>query len=291
MRLCPVRSAEPRAFTLIEVLVVITIIGVLVGLILPAVQAAREAARRIQCTNNLKQIVLAAHGYADIWTTLPRGAYVQRIAAGGGFYDADGKPYTSGSFFLSLLPYLDQGPIYNATNFDVNIYTAINATVSAAGIATLWCPSDSGVGDPQTLPDGSFYDAGPFMMYYTSYKGNLGTWHVGWQPKFNDRLNGLFNADGAVRIDSATDGRSNTIAFGEHTRVILSPADLPDEPAEGDGLCVEPERNAGLCPGRFEPAPGWRQLRVPGWLGPVPRGDDRLLEGRPGHRVTARHRL
>jgi prepilin-type processing-associated H-X9-DG protein len=210
---------------LIELLVVIAVIGVLVGLLLPAVQSAREAARRIQCTNNLKQIALAAHNYDDAWTTLPRGAYLQRFTAGGGFTESNGNPYLSGSFFVSLLPYLEQGPTYHAMNFDVNIYTAINATVSATGIAALWCPSDSGVGEPQSLPDGSFYDPGPFTMYYTSYNGNLGTWHVGWQPKYNDRLNGLFNADGAVRLTSVTDGNSNTLAFGEQSRAILTSAD------------------------------------------------------------------
>jgi prepilin-type N-terminal cleavage/methylation domain-containing protein/prepilin-type processing-associated H-X9-DG protein len=225
MLMCLRRPPLRRGFTLIEVLVVIAVIGVLVGLLLPAVQSAREAARRIQCTNNLKQIALAAHGYADVWATLPRGSYMQRITAGGGVTDADGNPYLSGSFFISLLPYMDQGPMYNAMNFDVNIYTAINATISATGISTLWCPSDPGIGDPQSLPDGDFYDPGPFTMYYTSYKGNLGTWHMRWQLQYNDRLNGLFNADGAVRMSSATDGYSNTIAFAEHTRAILAPAD------------------------------------------------------------------
>jgi prepilin-type N-terminal cleavage/methylation domain-containing protein/prepilin-type processing-associated H-X9-DG protein len=214
-----------RGFTLIELLVVLAVIGVLVGLLLPAVQSAREAARRMQCTNNLKQIALANANYAEIWTTMPRGCFLQRIAAGGGLYDSNGNGYYSGSVFLSLLPYLDQGPAYNAMNFDINLYTTINATVSATGIATLWCPSDSGVDAPRTLPDGMFYDPGPFTMYHTSYAGNLGTWHMGWRPQYNDRLNGLFNCDGAVPLASVTDGWSNTIAFGEHTRAILTPAD------------------------------------------------------------------
>ena len=75
------------------------------------------------------------------------------------------------------------------------------------------------------MPDGSFYDPGPFTMYYTSYAGNFGTWHMGWPPQYNDQLNGLFNADGAVPMASVTDGLSNTMAFGEHARAILAPAD------------------------------------------------------------------
>ena len=143
--------AAGRGFTLIELLVVISIIGVLVGLLLPAVQSAREAARRMQCTNNLKQIVLATHGYIDVWSTLPRGGFLQRISAGSGLYDSTGSPYLSGGVFLGLLPYLEQRPLYDAMNFQVNIFTAINATVSATGIATLWCPSDSGDERPPDL--------------------------------------------------------------------------------------------------------------------------------------------
>jgi prepilin-type N-terminal cleavage/methylation domain-containing protein/prepilin-type processing-associated H-X9-DG protein len=212
-----------RGFTLIELLVVISIIGVLVGLLLPAVQSAREAARRIQCTNNLKQIVLATHSYMDVWSTLPRGGFLQQISAGSGLYDSGGGPYLSGGVFLGLLPYMEQRPLHDAMNYSVNIFTEINATISATGLATLWCPSDYGTSDPQTLPDGDFWDPGQFTMNYTSYAGNFGTWHMGWSPQYNDKLTGLFNADGAVRVASVTDGLSNTIAFGEHAWTINSP--------------------------------------------------------------------
>ena len=214
-----------HGFTLIELLVVLAVIALLVGLLLPAVQAAREAARRMQCANNLKQIALATLNYESVWATLPRSAFLQRVSAGSGYYDSAGHPYISGGVFVLLCPYLDQRPLYDAMNFDLHVWTAINATVSATGISTLWCPSDSGVSDPQTVPDGSFYDPGPFTMYYTSYAGNFGTWHMGWTPQYNDRLNGLFNADGAVCSQSVTDGWSNTFAFGEHARATLTPAD------------------------------------------------------------------
>src|SRR5262245_10714677 len=141
MRMSRIDSADRRAFSLIELLVVISIIGRLIALLLPAVQAAREAARRIQCTNTLKQIALATHAYADIWATLPRGGFLQQISAGSGLYDPAGGPYLSGGVFLGLLPHLEQRPLYDAMNFQVNVFTAINATVSATGIATLWCPS------------------------------------------------------------------------------------------------------------------------------------------------------
>jgi prepilin-type N-terminal cleavage/methylation domain-containing protein/prepilin-type processing-associated H-X9-DG protein len=225
MRSSRIPSVDRRAFTLIELLVVISIIGLLIALLLPAVQAAREAARRVQCTNNLKQIALAALTYESVWATLPRGGFLQQISTGSGLYDPTGAPYLSGGVFLGLLPHLEQKPLYDAMNFQVNLFTAINATVSAAGIATLWCPSDSGTSDRQVVPDGSFYDPGPFAMYYTSYAGNFGTWHMGWRPRYNDQLKGLFVADGAIRMNSVTDGTSNTIAFGEHARTALPPAD------------------------------------------------------------------
>jgi prepilin-type processing-associated H-X9-DG protein len=209
----------------IELLVVISIIGILVGLLLPAVQSAREAARRMQCTNNLKQIVLATHSYEGVWTTLPRGGFVQQAFAGSGLNDPTGGVYLSGGAFLLLIPYLEQRPLYDAMNFQVNIFTAINATISATGLSTLWCPSDPGMSSPRALTDGSFYDPGPFTMYYTSYAGNCGTWSQGWLPQYNGKLNGLFLREGVVPFAAVADGLSNTLAFGEHAQAILPPAD------------------------------------------------------------------
>ena len=126
-----------HAFTLIELLVVLAVIALLVGLLLPAVQAAREAARRMQCANNLKQIALATLNYESVWAALPRDAFLQRVSAGSGYYDSAGNPYVSGGVFVLLCPYLDQRPLYDAMNFDVHVWTAINATISATGLSTL----------------------------------------------------------------------------------------------------------------------------------------------------------
>src|SRR5262245_57100625 len=97
-----------RAFTLIELLVVIAIIAVLITLLLPAVQAAREAARRIQCTNNLKQVGLALHNYHDVNKSLPmQGTFTV------------GSTFTGYSAHTRILPFLEQSNLYNAVNYDV----------------------------------------------------------------------------------------------------------------------------------------------------------------------------
>ena len=138
MRLCTRLKSPKRGFTLIELLVVIAIIAVLIALLLPAVQSAREAARRTQCTNNLKQIGIATHNYLSANNVFPQGIMYQVNP------QAANGCYTSGSWLLAMSQYFEQGNVYNAMNFMVNVYTPQNATVSATGQSMLWCPERFG---------------------------------------------------------------------------------------------------------------------------------------------------
>ncbi|MBI2824034.1 MAG: DUF1559 domain-containing protein [Planctomycetia bacterium] len=129
-------SRPRRGFTLVELLVVIAIIGILIALLLPAVQAAREAARRSQCTNNLKQIGLATHNYADALGRFPEGA----TGCGTGGWHGE-------SAFLLILPYFEQGTVLSTYNFNYRIYdTRVNLTVAGMQFPTFLCPSDDAGG-------------------------------------------------------------------------------------------------------------------------------------------------
>ena len=144
----PSRLRASRGFTLIELLVVIAIIGVLIALLLPAVQAAREAARRAQCINNLKQMGLALHNYHDSTSSLPWGA---------GPWGA-----SDWSMHVMLLPFIEQGPLYNATNFAAGMaFNGANVATWQAVISGYQCPSDP---DRLTWADG-----------HLNYHGNAGS--------------------------------------------------------------------------------------------------------------------
>jgi prepilin-type processing-associated H-X9-DG protein len=193
-------------------LVVLTVIGVLVALLLPAIQAAREAARRSQCTNNLKQIALAALNYSETEGTFPVFNYYV-ISDGWG----DG-----GSVHSRLLPYLDQRPLYNSINFDRSTFRAANSTAAAVGVGTLWCPSDPDVASISEIPpDQPWGDYS--RVAHTSYACNLGpigapAWQQeAWMLGAFETVNCYLPGGCGVSVSPAqfTDGLSNTILLSE----------------------------------------------------------------------------
>ena len=212
----PRRIPHRRGFTLIELLVVIAIIAVLVGLLLPAVQRARESARRIQCTNNLKQLGIALHNYHDAMKTFP-----PNLCPGGTNYN-----YAAGSWgvLAFLTPYVEQTNISNLMNLSLPTYTGSGAATTIAGgdpntlkavasiVPLFLCPSDNG------LPvDGGY---GVAQLGPTNYCANQGSGIDtlgGVAALAGSPLNadGVFFADSKVRIEDITDGSSNTAAFSE----------------------------------------------------------------------------
>jgi prepilin-type N-terminal cleavage/methylation domain-containing protein len=143
--------AHRKGFTLIELLVVIAIIAVLVSLLLPAVQQAREAARRTQCKNNLKQIGLALHNYADTFSRFPLPSLMWGNLLGGG---GVGGTQTSNVWSLAILPYMDQANVYNQYNFSRSAWDPANTVAGQSKLPAYLCPSTprDGSGVTYTIP-------------------------------------------------------------------------------------------------------------------------------------------
>jgi prepilin-type N-terminal cleavage/methylation domain-containing protein/prepilin-type processing-associated H-X9-DG protein len=239
-----------RGFTLIELLVVIAIIAVLIALLLPAVQQAREAARRSQCKNNLKQLGLALHNYHDAMQQLPLN------------YDGQNRPRGSYSWVCMALPYIDQAPLYNKLNFSDTSgqcqggwssgsnYPFLQSTI----LTVLQCPSN-----PQTpivTNQSNDYSCGSSNVGLQSgridYVGNLGFMMSGWRDcgavpipnngnvmqytagqsnwadgsdnSYLNNVNGVFGYSGSAKLRDITDGTSNTVALLEDVHFSVGPS-------------------------------------------------------------------
>lgn len=191
-----------RAFTLIELLVVIAIIAILVALLLPAVQQAREAARRTQCRNNLKQLGVALHNYLGTWTTFPPAGVVDG--------DRIRQPWSGQA---RLLPFVEGNNQYSLINFSLGYHDAGNRAnfppngIASQKIPVLLCPSD--VNDRQR-----FSSSGQPEHYPLSYAFSVGQYLI-YDPVTRQTGGAAFAANGNIRDRDFTDGLSNTLGLSE----------------------------------------------------------------------------
>ncbi len=210
-------------FTLIELLVVIAIIAVLIALLLPAVQSAREAARRAECVNNLKQIGIALHSYLDVNDTLPIGMQMYQG------WDKNCSYFPRyHSMFTAILPFVEQATVYSAVNFAFGsgapfpqngvVLGQVQATALQARISTFICPSE-----PSEMTSRNADQLGTDVpVSQGSYAAVIGyrdtcRWWKGCQYGFFPP-DGVFGYDYGARLNEVTDGTSNTIVVGEASR-------------------------------------------------------------------------
>ena len=202
------KASPPQrfGFTLIELLVVIAIIAILIGLLLPAVQKVREAAARLRCQNNLKQIGLALHGYHDAEKKFPPG-YTTTVTSTG---NETGPGWGWAAY---ILPYMEQQNLFSSISFSLPIENAANANAIATRFPTYLCSTDT---PPALIPIGPRAASGQLTSTLcsaapASYTGNFGTSEPGVDGE------GVFYRNSEVRIADITDGTSQTLLVGERS--------------------------------------------------------------------------
>jgi len=211
--------SKSTAFTLVELLVVIAIIGILVALLLPAVQAAREAARRTQCSNNLKQLALASHGYHDNFEILPYSPSANNI---------NQSLAQRRSWVVALLPHIEQQNIFDALDMTLQGNKGANVPLIQQNLQAVLCPSDGGAATPLVteLSQNKWTGAGDIPVALISYAANSGDHRnatgVGHPPSWaNDTYDGnsLRGVIGRFAWSASfahiRDGTSNTFLYGE----------------------------------------------------------------------------
>ncbi len=232
------KSARASGFTLIELLVVLAIIGLLIGLLIPAVQGARESARRSLCQNNLMQIGLAMHGYHDSTGCLPRGRFLfhdprfsTRGIACSGVIDR--------SFLVGILPFAEQGPLFNSINQSTAIVSHENVTIHHVTIGIFTCPSDPDAGRSVagTLPELKGDPADVAAVTCASYAGLMGIQYSFALPRPLDRClvdpNAVTEQDGSINdlsplnFAAITDGLSQTMIVAESSATVRRRFDDP----------------------------------------------------------------
>jgi prepilin-type processing-associated H-X9-DG protein len=233
--------SRPRAFTLLKLLVVIAIIAVLISLLLPAVQSAREAARRIQCTNNLKQIGLALQNYEAA-----AGAFPMSMAMNGA---GNSTTFLTGwSAQARILPYLEGHSLYSAANLSISKEEPDNATVIALNVSTFICPSE-------VKPQPSLHDYGTSGII--NYGVSQGDWFV-WGGFGGPRNRSAFGANRSRRLAEFRDGLGQTLlaaevkAYQAASNCRHSPLPSINDPVRIPGpdanpYSVAPEYDDGSC--------------------------------------------
>jgi len=231
-----------RAYTLIEVLVSVAIITILISLLLPAIQATREAARRTQCLNNLKQYGLGLHNYISSMNVFPPG----------------GTSDTNFSIHAMMLPSLEQMNLYNSINFSIDaaLEYANNHTLASATVSFFWCPSDPLVGPKMNFP-------GQFIGM-TNYAGCTG------DDRDPSKPNGLFQSGRSFAVQEVEDGLSSTVAMSEFLvgrpdiseklRTTYVPSDYNDGPTANVDVFTE------RCSNLRDELPNLSDLKGKLWL-------------------------